>query len=142
MSADVTAQAWQTVATAWTIVWTLILGLGSGPGLVARVGALRKLGPDNLKRLQRTGAVCAVLLCMGSTPLVVDTYRLESRHPEALSRALCSQPSSGLLPGRLQCADGKSYWAFTGQLAGPTDTLAVTYLPASSLVVLATPAPK
>lgn len=85
--ADLFRQAQDVLVLEWAKTFTFIVGTGSAvPWLVRRV---RKAETPLLRRACSLGAV---LLCIASVPLAVDTYFVESRDSRAFVTRDCSEP--------------------------------------------------
>ncbi len=95
MSSELEALSWGVLTQAWAWRWASIFLLGSGPTVLERLtkASGQSWGVPPLAR--QAGALCAVLLCLWSWPLVVDTYRVESQDSHALERLDCTVTEHG-----------------------------------------------
>lgn len=114
MPSELEALTWGVLTQAWAWRWASIFLLGSGPAALEFLA--RASGqPWRVPLLVRqAGALCAVLLCLWSWPLVVDTYRVESQDDQALERLDCEVAVRGE-----QANCGKDVLQVPGALLAP-----------------------
>lgn len=138
MATELQTLAWDVLVDSWTVRWALILGIGSTPALLRRLGA----APSNPRRFNDLRQLCALaslVLCLDAARLMLDTFAIESEDPKAVTAATCAVHKAPFWStATWRCSEGLSLrTARSSPALEAGQHYRVHYLPHSSTLVAA-----